>query len=113
MREAFVPIFERYGVQAVFSGHEHDYQRTNPINGVTYIVTGAGSRTRRTGVDDFTAVASSTHHFVDLNVFDDHLRLRAIDQDGEQFESSSPPIPAPRLGGPPSQGRLVETCRRP
>jgi hypothetical protein len=29
-REAFVPLFERYGVQIVFSGHEHDYQRTDP-----------------------------------------------------------------------------------
>jgi 3',5'-cyclic AMP phosphodiesterase CpdA len=86
VRDAFVPLFERYGVQVVFSGHEHDYQRSDPIDGVTYIVTGAGSRTRRTGVDDFTAVAYSTHHFVDLNVFDDHLLIRAIDQDGEQFD---------------------------
>lgn len=86
LRNTFVPLFERYGVQVVFSGHEHDYQRSNPIDGVTYIVTGAASRTRRTGVDDFTAVAYSTHHFVDLNVFDDHLLVRAIDQDGEQFD---------------------------
>lgn len=86
LRDTFVPLFERYGVQVVFSGHEHDYQRSDPIDGVTYIVTGAASRTRRTGVDDFTAVAYSTHHFVDLNVFDDHLLLRAIDQDGEQFD---------------------------
>lgn len=86
LRDTFVPLFERYGVQAVFAGHEHDYQRSNPIDGVTYIVTGAASRTRRTGIDDFTAVAYSTHHFVDLNVFDDHLLLRAIDQDGEQFD---------------------------
>jgi len=59
-REAFVPPFERYGVQIVFSGHEHDYQRTDPINGVTYVVSGGGSRTRRTGADDFTAVAYFT-----------------------------------------------------
>lgn len=86
LRNTFVPIFERYGVQVVFSGHEHDYQRSNPINGVTYIITGAASRTRPTGVEDFTAVAYSTHHFVDLNVFDDHLLVRAIDQDCEQFD---------------------------
>jgi 3',5'-cyclic AMP phosphodiesterase CpdA len=86
LRDSFVPLFERYGVQVVFSGHEHDYQRSDPINGVVYIVTGAGSRTRRTGQDDFTAVAWSTHHFVDLNLFDDHLLIRAIDQDGEQFD---------------------------
>ena len=87
-RRVFSPIFEKYGVQVVFSGHEHDYQRTNPINGVTYIVTGAGSRTRRTGTEDFTAVAYSTHHYVDMNIFDDHIVLRAIDQDGEQFDEA-------------------------
>jgi 3',5'-cyclic AMP phosphodiesterase CpdA len=86
VRSAFVPIFERYGVQIVFSGHEHDYQRSNPINGVTYIVTGAASRALRTGIDDFTAVAYSTHHYVDMNIYNDHILLRAIDQDGEQFD---------------------------
>jgi 3',5'-cyclic AMP phosphodiesterase CpdA len=88
VRRAFTPLFEKYGVQVVFSGHEHDYQRTNPISGVTYIVTGAGSRTRRTGTDDFTAVAYSTHHYVDMSIFDDHILLRAIDQDGEQFDEA-------------------------
>ena len=92
LRDTFVPLFERYGVQVVFSGHEHDYERSNPINGVIYIVTGAASRTRRTGQDDFTAVAYSTHHFVDLNVFDDHLLIRAIDQDGEQFDEVVVPV---------------------
>jgi hypothetical protein len=96
VRDAFSPLFERYGVQIVFSGHEHDYQRTDPIHGVTYIVTGAASRTRPTAVADHTAVAYSTHHFVDLNVYDDHILLRAIDQDGEQFDEVviPPTIPA-------------------
>jgi 3',5'-cyclic AMP phosphodiesterase CpdA len=92
VRDAFVPLFEKYGVQIVFSGHEHDYQRTNPINGITYIVTGAASLARRTGIDDFTAVAYSTHSFVDMNIFDDHILLRAIDQDGEQFDEAVIPV---------------------
>lgn len=94
-REVFAPLFERYGVQVVFAGHEHDYQRTDPINGVTYIVSGAGSRTRRTGIDDYTAVAYSTHHYVDMNVYDDHILLRAIDQDGEQFDEAVIPVAMP------------------
>jgi hypothetical protein len=98
VREAFVPLFERYGVQIVFSGHEHDYQRTDPINGVTYIVSGAGSRTRGTGTADFTAVAYSTHHYVDLNIYADHILLRAIDQDGEQFDEAVIPV---RIPSPP------------
>lgn len=94
-RDAFAPLFERYGVQIVLSGHEHDYQRTDPINGVVYVVSGAGSRTRRTGVDDFTAVAYSTHHYVDLNIYADHVLLRAINQDGEQFDEAVIPAPMP------------------
>jgi hypothetical protein len=96
VRDRFVPLFERYGVQIVFSGHEHDYQRTDPIDGITYIVTGAASRVRRTGVDDFTAVAYATHHFVDMNIFDDHIVVRAIDQDGEQFDEAIIPPVVPR-----------------
>lgn len=37
VREAFQPIFERYGVQLVLAGHDHDYQRSVPINGITYV----------------------------------------------------------------------------
>ena len=88
-RDAFGPLFERYGVQLVLSGHEHDYQRSYPINGVTYVVTGGAADTRRTGSDDFTARAVSWHHFVDLNVFEDHLLLRGVNQKGRVFDQVS------------------------
>ncbi len=39
---AWVPLFERYGVQLALSGHDHDYQRFAPRNGVTYVVNGGG-----------------------------------------------------------------------
>jgi 3',5'-cyclic AMP phosphodiesterase CpdA len=81
MREVFSPIFEKYDVQLVLSGHEHDYQRSKPIHGVTYVVSGAAAGTRRTGEDDFTAVSFSWHHFVDIAVFGDRLVLRAVNQD--------------------------------
>ena len=40
---SWVPLFERYGVQLVLSGHDHDYQRFAPRNGVTYVVHGGGA----------------------------------------------------------------------
>jgi 3',5'-cyclic AMP phosphodiesterase CpdA len=80
-RESFAPLFERYGVQLVLSGHEHDYQRSEPMNGVTYVVSGGAAGTRRTGEADFTAVSFSWHHFVDVGVFADRLVLRAVNQD--------------------------------
>ncbi|MGB9122761.1 MAG: hypothetical protein WCE73_19250 [Candidatus Angelobacter sp.] len=40
MRTQVLPLFERYGVNAVFSGHEHVYQRIKPENNIYYFVLG-------------------------------------------------------------------------
>jgi 3',5'-cyclic AMP phosphodiesterase CpdA len=85
-RDALSPLFENYGVQLVLSGHDHDYQRSVPIGGVTYVVSGAGAGTRRTGHEDFTAASYSWHHFLDVGVTGDRLVLRAIGQDGSVFD---------------------------
>lgn len=80
-RTAISPIVERHHVQLVLSGHDHDYQRSVPINGVTYVVSGAGSGTRRTGEESFTAESFSWHHFLDMSVFADRMVIRAVGQD--------------------------------
>jgi len=80
-RDAFAPIFSTYGVQLVLSGHDHDYQRSKPINGVTYVVSGAAAGSRRTSERDFTARSFSWHHFVELDIYDDRLVGRAVNQD--------------------------------
>lgn len=82
VREIWTPIFGRYGVQLVLSGHDHDYQRSEVIDGVTYVVSGAAAGTRRTSSEDFTAVSFSWHHFVDIGIWPDRLILRAVNQDG-------------------------------
>lgn len=87
IRDAFAPLFARYGVQLVLSGHEHDYQRSQPIDGVTYVVSGAGGRTRGTGEDDFTVVSYAVYHFVDVSVFSDRLSVQAVDQDARAFDA--------------------------
>jgi predicted phosphodiesterase len=38
----WVPLFERYRVQLVLSGHDHNYQRFAPRRGVRYVVHGGG-----------------------------------------------------------------------
>lgn len=67
----------------VFSGHDHDYERTAPIGGVTYVVTGGGGKELyRAGDSDWTAFSQSTHHAVLMNVDGDRLSLRAVKPDG-------------------------------
>jgi predicted phosphodiesterase len=42
VQQRWVPLFERYGVQLVLSGHDHNYQRFAARNGVRYVVHGGG-----------------------------------------------------------------------
>lgn len=83
VRELYSPLAARYGVQLVLSGHDHDYQRSVPIDGVTYVVSGGGSGLRGTGEDDFTAVSWSMVHFADISVYPDRMVVRAVGTDGQ------------------------------
>jgi hypothetical protein len=88
VRRSFVPVFERHGVDVVFAGHDHHYERTVPQNGVTYIITGGGGRgTRGVGTSSFTAYSQSVLHFVYAELVDERLRIFAVDGTGAEFDS--------------------------
>ena len=87
-RESIAPVLEKHGVQLVLSGHDHHYERSNDINGVTYVVTGAGGATPRTTKQgDFSKYVSETMHFLSLHAEEDELRGYAVDATGEVFDS--------------------------
>lgn len=88
-----VPLYEKYGVDVVFFGHLHTYQRTLPIyegvvnkeRGVTYIQGGGGGG----NLEDFAPTRSwfssktyPGHHYFILNIEDDVLNLKMYDSDG-------------------------------
>ena len=93
--------FARHRVQLVLSAHDHDYQRSRPIDGVTYIVTGGAAQARFTAARSFTAVSYRVRHFVEVAVFADRLVVRGIDQHrtrlrrGRLPERTSEPCAAP------------------
>jgi len=86
VRRVLEPILIANGVQLVLSGHDHDYQRSKVINGVTHIVSGAGSGTRRTGREWFTAQSFAWLHFLDIGVYPDRMVVRAIGSDRSATE---------------------------
>ncbi|HOW96965.1 MAG TPA: metallophosphoesterase family protein [Kiritimatiellia bacterium] len=50
IRDQYVPVMERHGVQLALAGHNHFYWRSIPLNGVTHLITGrSGDRTRDLG----------------------------------------------------------------
>jgi hypothetical protein len=85
---SFVPLLEKHHVPLVLNGHDHDYERTKPQNGVTYVVTGGGGvGVRSVGSSPFTAVSDAVIHFVYVTVSGDQLALHAIDGLGHEFDS--------------------------
>lgn len=85
-RRSVVPMLEHGGVDLVLTGHDHDYQRSKPQNGIVYVVSGGASTLRPTGRAEFTEVSASVHHFVELLVFADRIELRAVTSDGRIFD---------------------------
>jgi hypothetical protein len=83
VREDLEPILARHGVALVFSGHDHDYERTVRIKGVTYVVTGGGGKDLyEAGESEWTAFSRSAHHAVRVRVDGNRLRLEAIEPNG-------------------------------
>jgi 3',5'-cyclic AMP phosphodiesterase CpdA len=87
----WVPLFERYGVQLVLSGHDHNYQRFAPRHGVTYVVHGGGGQelyALRSCPSGYPrrAFARSVHGFLDLVVRPGALRVRSVDLGGRVLD---------------------------
>jgi 3',5'-cyclic AMP phosphodiesterase CpdA len=92
VRRAFGPTFARHGVDLVLAGHEHDYQRSKPIDGTVYVVSGAATHLRATGRRRFTAAAHARHHFLDLWVIDEQVVIQPIGHDRQPFDQAFLPI---------------------
>ena len=87
VRDRWSELFAAAGVPLVLAGHDHDYQRSTPQDGVTYVVSGAGAKLRATGHEDFTAVSAARRHFLDLLVYRDRVVGRAIDHAGRLVDA--------------------------
>ena len=101
----FVPLFDNYHVDLVFSAHDHGYQRTYPINynisentpmsspenGTVYIVSaGWGAPLYPKENMWWTAYSQSTYNFCVLDILENGLlRLSAVDKDGNVFDEFS------------------------
>lgn len=98
LRAALLPLFDRYGVDLVLSGHDHHYERTPPIRddevvevgcGPTYILTGGGGATffaRSFTKSPFLAAGARTYHYVRLEIVGDAIKVSAIDDSNQTFD---------------------------
>jgi predicted MPP superfamily phosphohydrolase len=86
LREKLEPLFVRYGINAVFSGHDHIYERIKPQKGIHYFVTGAGGKTRRGGIDLKSPLYAKGYdednHFMLIEADHSQIQFQTISEDG-------------------------------
>lgn len=79
VRAHLVPLFERYGVDIVFSGHDHVYERST-VSGVKYVVTGGGGAPlHAAGHAWWTEVAASVFEYCVLDIEGATLAFTAVE----------------------------------
>jgi len=59
LRVLLEPIFIKYGVNVVFSGHDHVYERIKPQKGIYYFVSGSAGQLRKGNMDPSEQTAAS------------------------------------------------------
>lgn len=89
MRGSLGPLFARHGVDLVLQGHEHGYERSKAIDGVTYVVTGGGGAqsTEKLGtLPDRSVVRSGAYHWLQLALDGTRLIVNAVDDYGRHLD---------------------------
>ncbi len=93
LRRVLEPLLTRYRVNAVFTGHDHIYERIKPQQGVQHFVTGAAGKVRRGDVDlrsPFRAVSyDEDNHYMQVEIDDQQISFQAIARNGAVVDSGT------------------------
>ena len=77
------PLMRRHGVQLYIHGHDHNYERSRPIDGTTYLNVGNGGAVLRPVVMGPTSArAVSSFGFTSLHADGERLRIEAWSSQG-------------------------------
>jgi predicted phosphodiesterase len=97
------PLFVKYGVNAVFQGHDHTYERIKPQKGIYYFVEGSSGKLRMGDLRKtaLTEVGNDREQtFMLVEVDDDELHFQTISRTAKTIDAGTlrqqdKPKPAP------------------
>ncbi len=106
LKRKLLPILERHGVQLVFNGHEHSYQRSKPIlagavaddpnNGIVYITTGGGGASLYPVYPrPIVEFGVSAPHYMHVDVQGGKITMTPVGADGLALEPAQVLAPKP------------------
>jgi 3',5'-cyclic AMP phosphodiesterase CpdA len=92
LRVRLEPIFIKYGVNVVYSGHDHIYERVKPQKGIYYFVSGAGGELRQGDLkrSGMTAAGFDQDRSFMLNeVTGDDLYFQVVSRTGQTVDQGA------------------------
>ncbi len=90
LRAIVEPMFIKYGVNVVFSGHEHFYERLKPQKGINYFTSGGAAKLREGDIITGALTAKGfdrEQSFMVVEVDGDVMRFQAISRRGKVVDS--------------------------
>ncbi len=91
LRALLEPLYVKYGVDAVFSGHSHCYERVKPQKGVHYFTEGASGEIKKRTLNRksplFAAGEDMVNSFLIVQVNENEMKVEAIAADGRLIDS--------------------------
>jgi len=93
IRNALEPLFLKYNVSVVFTGHDHFYERTKPQQGIVYFVAGSGGQLRKGNIDKSTGLTAAGNDqdqaFLIAEINGDQMWFNAISRQGKVFDTGT------------------------
>jgi 3',5'-cyclic AMP phosphodiesterase CpdA len=92
LRVVLEPLFLRYGVNVVYSGHDHIYERLKPQKGIYYFVSGSAGQLRKGDLKRSGLMAAgfdSDQTFMINEIVSDDLYFQVISRIGKTVDSGS------------------------
>jgi len=89
------PLFVQHGVDVVFSGHEHFYERLKPQKGIRYITQGGAAKLREGNIRARSPMTEkgfdTDNSFTLVEIVKDQLHFETISRRGQVVDSGSFP----------------------
>ena len=92
LRTQLEPVFVKYGVNAVFTGHEHFYERIKPQKGIAYFIAGISAKLREGNIAPSALSAKgfdTGFTFMLVEIVGDDLSFQTITEKGATIDSGS------------------------
>ena len=93
LRNVLEPLFLKYNVSVVFTGHDHFYERVKPQKGIAYFVVGSGGKLRAGNIDRSSGLTAGGFDtdlaFLAVEIAGDQMSFNAISRQGSVVDSGA------------------------